>query len=276
MTGNQQGNNTGIFERRVTFFGKSLSIRELTQLSSTPIPRGLIAGLVVILGICAYGLVLLHWDKEAFLFFIREDGFVEWLTVAELVIMSIFSFSMSRAFSRSGQKDAAKRVWLFMGFLFLFGALEEISWGQRVLGIESPAWFLKHNKQGETNVHNLLFYGVNINKLVFGKVLTMLIALYLLFVPLLYRFSERFKNLMIRWGIPIAQNYQILLFIIVIVIIQLHIGLAKKVGELLELCSCFLFLLILVHPSNGEIFPLKVFRLQRSRGSSGEEKGPES
>jgi hypothetical protein len=276
MTGEEQESNTGMCEWRIPFFGKSLSMRELTRLSSTPIPKAVIAGLVVILGICAYGLVLLHWDKQAFLVWIREDGFVEWLTVAELVIMSVFSFSMSRAFSRSGQRTAAERVWLFMGFLFLFGALEEISWGQRILGIESPQWFLKHNKQGETNIHNLLIYGVNINKLVFGKILTILIALYLLPVPLLYRFNERWKNLMNRWGIPIAQNYQILLFIIVIVIIQLHLGLAKKAGELLELCSCFLFLLILVHPSNGEVFPLKVLGPQRSRRSRGEEKGPES
>lgn len=87
---------------------------------------------------------------------------MEWLTFVALLMMSAFSFITSYALSRSEMASTAKRVWLFLGFLFLFGAMEEISWGQRVLGIESPQWFLKHNKQGETNVHNLLIYGVGI------------------------------------------------------------------------------------------------------------------
>jgi len=134
--------------------------------------------------------------------------------------------------------------------------MEEISWGQRVFGIETPQWFLKHNKQGEINVHNLVMYGVNINKLVFGKILAILIGIYLLPLPLLYRFNERFKDFMNRWGIPIAQNYQILLFVTITLLVQLHLRLAMKAGELLELSSCFFFLLILVHPHNEEVFPL--------------------
>jgi len=225
-------------------------------------------GLAVILGILVYGLVLLHQDQGAFRVWIREDGLVEWLTFGELLIMSAFSFIMSLAFNRSDPEGGGKSVWLFLGFLFFFGAMEEISWGQRIFGVESPEWFLKHNKQGETNLHNLLIYGVNINKLVFGKILAILIGIYLLAAPLLYRFNERFKNLMNRWGIPIAQNYQILLWVIVIIVVQFHISLSKKAGELLELCSCFFFLLILVHPYNQEIFPLKGLVLWRRKVSS--------
>ena len=249
-----------------------MRFRTFTQLSSTPIPKVLMAGLAVILGILVYGLVLLHQDQEAFRVWIREDGFVEWLTFGELLIMFAFSFMMSSAFNHSEPGSTAKRIWLFIGFLFLFGAMEEISWGQRILGIETPQWFLKYNKQGEVNVHNLLIYGVNINKLVFGKVLAILIGIYLLAVSLLYRFNERFKNLMNRWGIPIAQNYQILLFVIVVIVVQLHLGLSKKADELGELCNCFFFLLILVHPYNREIFPLKELAPRRWKISFGEQK----
>jgi hypothetical protein len=154
----------------------------------------------------------------------------------------------------------------------LFGAMEEISWGQRILGIESPGWFLKHNKQGEMNLHNLLIYGVNINKLVFGKILGILIGFYLLAVPLLYRFNHRFKKFVNRWGIPIAQNYQILLSVLVIILVQLHLSLTGRAGELLELCNCFVFLLILVHPYNRQIFPLKELALWRWKVSFGEQK----
>lgn len=229
-----------------------MRIKELIQLSSTPIPKALMAGLAFILGIFVYGLVLLHQDQEAFLVWIREDGLVEWLTFGELLIMSAYSLTIAHAFSRSEQGIPAMRVWLFFGLVFLFGAMEEISWGQRVFGIESPEWFLKHNKQGEINVHNLLVYGVNINKVVFGKILAILIGIYLFAVPLLYRFNERVKDFIDRRGIPVAQNYQILLCVIVIIVVQLHLTLSKKAGELLELSNCFFFLLILVHPYNGE------------------------
>jgi hypothetical protein len=234
-----------------------MRIRELTPPSSTPIPKALIAGLAVILGICAYGLILLHLDKEAFLVWIREDGLVEWLTFVTLLVMSAFSLIGAYAFSRSEKARTATRVWLFLGFLFLFGAMEEISWGQRVLGIESPQWFLKHNKQGETNLHNLLIYGVGVNKLVFGKILSILIGIYLLAVPLLYRINEGFRNFVNRWRIPIARNYQILLCAIIVILVQIHLGLAEKAGELRELCMCYVFLLILLHPYNREVFPWK-------------------
>jgi len=252
-----------------------MRIRELAQLSSTPIPKTLVVGLVVCLGLLVYGLLLLRRDPVAFLVWIREDGLVEWLTFAVLVIMSAFSFVMSYGFGRSGPARGAKGVWLFLGFLFFFGAMEEISWGQRVLGIESPQWFLQHNRQGETNVHNLVIYGVNINKLVFGKILGVLIGMYLLAVSLLYRVNEGFRNFMNRWGIPIAQNYQILLCVMVIILVQIHLRLADKAAELREFCISYLFLLILVHPYNHEAFPLRDLTRWRWMGFFGVRKARE-
>jgi hypothetical protein len=239
------------------------------RLSSTPMPRPLVAGLAFILGVLVSGLILLHDDQEGFLVWIREDGLVEWLTFVELLIMCVFSFMMSKAFSHSNRESAAERVWFVLGFLFLFGAMEEISWGQRILGIESPQWFLIHNKQGEINVHNLVLYGVRINKLVFGKILAILVGFYLLIVPLAYRVLGRFKNLLDRWAIPVPQNYQILLFVIVTIVIQLHLKLETKAGELMELCNCFFFLLILTHPYNHEVFPHKGVRFWKQNARFG-------
>jgi len=231
--------------------------KDLLQLSSTPISKAIIAEVIILLIILTYGLVLLHHDKEAFLFWIREDGLVEWLTFVALIMMSAFSFLMSFEFSRSGVEGRAKKVWLFLGFLFLFGAMEEISWGQRILGVESPEWFLKHNRQFETNVHNLVIYGVNLNKVVFGRFLGIMVLIYMLATPILYRLNRKFKNLINRWAIPIPQNYQILLFIIVNAILQYHLGLTKKVSEMRELSNCFFFFLVLIHPFNDQLFPIK-------------------
>jgi len=231
--------------------------KDLLQLSSTPIPKAIIAELIILLIILTYGLVLLHQDKEAFMFWIREDGLVEWLTFVVLIVMSAFSFSMSFTFSRSGAEGRAKKVWLFLGFLFFFGAMEEISWGQRILGIESPEWFLKHNRQFETNVHNLVIHGVNLNKVVFGRFLGIMVLIFMLATPILYRLNGGFKNFINRWTIPIPQNYQILLFIIVNIILHFHLGLTKKVSEMRELSTCFFFFLVLIHPFNDQVFPIK-------------------
>ena len=83
--------------------------KDLLQLSSTPIPKAIIAELIILFIILTYGLVLLHQDKEAFLFWIREDGLVEWLTFVVLIVMSAFSFIMSFTFSRSGAERESKK-----------------------------------------------------------------------------------------------------------------------------------------------------------------------
>jgi len=237
--------------------GKVIRTEDFTRLASTPIPNLLIVGLAVILGVVAYGLILLHRNPEAFRIWIREDGLAEWLTFVVLMMMSAYSFVISIYFNQCSETRAAKRVWLFLGFLLLFGAMEEISWGQRILDIKSPDWFLKHNRQAETNIHNLVIYGENLNKLVFGKILSILVAIYFLFVPLLYRLNERPKGFVDRWRIPVAQNYQILLYIIVAFVIRLHLGLSKKANELLELSGCYIMFLVLTHPFNQEIIPLR-------------------
>jgi hypothetical protein len=231
--------------------------QDLFQLSSTPIPKAIIAEVIILFIILTYGLVLLHQDKEAFLFWIREDGLVEWLTFVVLIVMSAVSVTMFFAFNRSGAEGRAKKVWLFLGFLFLFGAMEEISWGQRILGIQSPEWFLKHNRQGEITIHNLVIYGVNVNRVVFGSFLGILVLIHMLGVPILYRLNRSFKNFINRWAIPIPQNYQILLFIVVNIVLQYHLGLTKKVSEMRELSTCFFFFLVLIHPFNDQVFPIK-------------------
>jgi hypothetical protein len=231
--------------------------KDLWRLSSTPIPKIIIAAVILLLGIVAYGLVLLHQDEEAFLLWIREDGLVEWLTFFVLIATSAFSFTMLLTFSRSGADGRAKKVWLFFGFLFFFVAMEEISWGQRVFGIESPEWFLKHNRQFETNVHNLVVCGVNLNKAIFGTFLGIIGFTYVFGLSILYRLHRKFKDFINRWAIPIPQIYQILLFIIIYTILEYHIRLSRKVSEMRELFNCFLFFLVLIHPFNDEVFPIK-------------------
>ncbi len=55
---------------------------------------------------------------------------------------------------RSGNRSK----WFFLIFgvgCFLF-ALEEISWGQRIFGLESTKFFVENSDQQEINVHNVI------------------------------------------------------------------------------------------------------------------------
>jgi hypothetical protein len=48
------------------------------------------------------------------------------------------------------------RVAFFIGICFLIFAFEEISWGQSLLGFDSPEFFVMNNYQQEMNLHNFL------------------------------------------------------------------------------------------------------------------------
>lgn len=86
--------------------------------------------------------------------FNQEDGVVEWLQVACLLVAAAFLAGAAYRHKRHG------RPWLcaLLGlgaFTFFFAAGEEISWGQRILGIQTPEAWAEINRQQETNLHNL-------------------------------------------------------------------------------------------------------------------------
>jgi hypothetical protein len=90
-------------------------------------------------------------------FFMRitdEDTWMEYGQVLLLVLGSLAGGWLARSL----WKDR-RRAWA-LGYLVLTLALfwaagEEISWGQRLLHLRTPAWFEAHNVQQEINLHNL-------------------------------------------------------------------------------------------------------------------------
>jgi hypothetical protein len=143
-------------------------------------------------------------------------------------------------------------VTLTLGVLLLLAAGEEISWGQRILGLKSSEYFLKNNAQGETNLHNLVVNGVKINKLVFSVLLIAVLAIYLAILPILYKTRTGIKNFIDKRGIPVPKPYQILSFLLLFGLSQLlrH----DRNAELLECGFAALFFLIIAFPLNKELF----------------------
>jgi hypothetical protein len=87
---------------------------------------------------------------------LQEDGPVEWGTfVAFLLAAALWGRRALRA-PEIPTAAAALAVSLFCVFV----AGEEISWGQRLIGLRAPVYFLAQNAQQETNLHNLASHDV--------------------------------------------------------------------------------------------------------------------
>jgi hypothetical protein len=94
------------------------------------------------------------WDSDLFYRAVQEDEWLEWGTfwgfIGAAVVWGVAAFRQLR------RTD----LWpWFLGGLALFCfvvGMEEISWGQRVLGYRPPSYFLEHNFQQELNVHNVV------------------------------------------------------------------------------------------------------------------------
>ncbi len=198
------------------------------------------------------GFYLAIVDESVFRnFYVMEDGLIEWLTVIALAAGASISF-------RRLVLLRSEKTYLFLGFLgacslvFLFGAGEEISWGQRIFNLETPEGLKSINAQGELNLHNIRVGKVKINKLVFGLILGILIGIYLSLVPLLYAKSPKAKRIMDSCAVPIPRPIHIICFILLFFITaQTPSG---KRGEIREFLGASVFLSILLSPANREIF----------------------
>lgn len=90
---------------------------------------------------------------------IPEDHFFELIGAFSFFVTSLlffYGFRIARKTLDKGWVSVVKQlVYLGLGLLFLFGAGEEISWGQRILGFQTPQPLSEVNKQEEFNLHNL-------------------------------------------------------------------------------------------------------------------------
>ncbi|HKB15834.1 MAG TPA: hypothetical protein VKF62_07200 [Planctomycetota bacterium] len=224
-------------------------------LAGSRIPRIHLLLLAASLGLFAYGTAYLWTDLEGFRYWIREDGLVEWLTVVGFFACAVVAFRVWAALRAEGGRVPAARSWLFLALLCLFVCAEEISWGQRIFGWESPAWFLVYNRQKETTLHNLKFGNFNVNKWVFGKFLAVVNVAWALLLPILWRRLPSVRVFVRRLGIPLAQNYHIAVWLAVFVVTRFNLHRVEKADEMMEFMGSVMFLLILTHPLNAEDLP---------------------
>jgi hypothetical protein len=87
-------------------------------------------------------------------FLIAEDRLVEWGTAIAYLVAAGFAISLVLHFRRHQEWIYVLLYGVLAAGMFVI-AMEEISWGQRQLGIETPPTIAELNYKKELNVHNM-------------------------------------------------------------------------------------------------------------------------
>lgn len=118
------------------------------------IPAVVARSLVILPALSVAGLLLTVPHPNLFHALVDEDHVLEWTQFAAILAASVVFALVTRSVLQIGRRK--------LGFLFLLVAVgafvvagEEISWGQRILGLTTPDALKDINHQGETNIHNI-------------------------------------------------------------------------------------------------------------------------
>lgn len=138
-------------------------------------------------------IVWLHfYNTKALNNLCKEDGFVEYLTAA-------FYFLASGFFIAANKEHRFKNMffWFLAAMCFAIGG-EEISWGQRIFGIETPTDLNSINVQHEFNLHNI--NGIHQHVRLIG---VLIVTTLCYFIPLSNWRLPKFKALYQKWSVPV-------------------------------------------------------------------------
>ena len=129
------------------------------QDKTLPFPAAVFIFLLVYMSI-SYTSLMLH---EPYLdMAIKEDNFFEnasFLGLFITAVLFILAFIKGRRPEyRAGNPPLKQLSYILLALIFMFGAGEEISWGQRIFNIETPQSLKQENVQNEINIHNMALF----------------------------------------------------------------------------------------------------------------------
>lgn len=166
--------------------------------------------LFLIMGVSLYAGL---WDPDLLEYLVTEDNVLENLTALALLLGGLM------VWRRFFKYKADKGFWwkfgqLFLGALLLFGFGEEISWGQRIIGFDSPEYFQKNNKQWEVGIHNLEYRGFSLNQWIFSFGLSIVLGVYYLLLRWLSVKVAWIRGLIQTFGVPLPEWYYTFLLLL--------------------------------------------------------------
>lgn len=115
--------------------------------------------LIIITAVIGLPLLAMTYLEESSLvnLLLDEDGFFEYfsfflLFFSGLILILVFVVRRKRY---QLPLKALNSIFILFSILILFIAFEEISWGQRIIGVETPMAIKEINYQAELNFHNI-------------------------------------------------------------------------------------------------------------------------
>ncbi|MCC6680078.1 MAG: hypothetical protein IT445_04155 [Phycisphaeraceae bacterium] len=185
-------------------------------------------------GLLGAVLLLYFRDPVAYSYLTGEDHVGENATAIAMCLAALLFAIAAVLPGIPGAGARRKRIVLALFALGGFAAgMEELSWGQRLLGYTPPPVFEQHNLQGELTLHN--FVENHIVHQTLGAV--MLAWLSISFSPVRWRLRVR------RWGVPLAGSLSWFWLIpgAVLICVDLRMTKLTEVGELaIAICAMLL------------------------------------
>jgi len=146
----------------------------------------------ILVGFAVFGTWLFFYNRPHMDFFCQEDGFVEYSEAFLYLFAAAF-------FAYMGAQKRFRNIWYWGYALLFFGVCgEEVSWGQRIFNVASPAQMDVINLQHEINVHNI--DGLHQHHHLYGIIVCALICYG---IPLSDRFVPALRNLYRQLNMPI-------------------------------------------------------------------------
>lgn len=178
---------------------------------------------------------------------VMEDGFMENVTALTLLAISIL---LTIRLVKKNEKSSA---WIVFNVLMIIGSFfgfgEEISWGQRIFSFGTGDFFSAHNLQNETNLHNLEFNNIKVNKIIFSYIFSAVFGFYFIFSKFLYKKNHFFKSIVDKYGVPIPDYRHTIYMLVVTALIFIVPDL--RIWELWEAAFVLLLLLVFLTPFNS-------------------------
>jgi len=199
-------------------------------------------------------------DDNTIIALTKEDHFYENSGAISFLLASILFFATSRKTDKN--LKLRKTLFILLGCFFLFGFLEEISWGQRIFNIATPQEFKDVNVQNEINIHNLApfqgydaegkqksFWALMLN---FDRLFTIFWFTACFLLPLLYKLNAKLKNFLDKLSFPVVPLDIGVFFVInylIATVLQSYINypvLGHSLVEIKETAIAFLFFIVSV------------------------------
>lgn len=165
--------------------------------------------IIVTIGIITFYSIAAIFYPKLYIFGTYEDLYGEWAQT--FFFVATFVFSLLNAI----HKDSAYR-WFFtlLAIASFYVFMEEISWGQRLIGFDTPGYFHRNSYQDEANLHNLLTGPVKVwTKTVLTYLISCGLVGYGVLYPLCLKSDVKPALKLAEWGIPTPPIALVLAFL---------------------------------------------------------------